>query len=58
VRVVVSASTMDGIEEGMVFDRELMSKAVALNLDAFGESGEFHSLAEVWSVSRSQALGL
>ena len=35
-----------------------MNDAIALGLDGFGESGEFHSLAEVWSVSREQALGL
>jgi diphthamide synthase (EF-2-diphthine--ammonia ligase) len=27
-------------------------------VDAFGEDGEFHTLAEVWSVSRERALGL
>ena len=27
-------------------------------VDAFGERGEFHSLAKVWEVSREQALGL
>jgi iron complex transport system substrate-binding protein len=58
VRVVISASTKDGVEEGMVFTRELMNKAVALGLDGFGESGEFHSVVEVWSVPRDQVLGL
>lgn len=58
VCVVVSASTKDGIDEGMEFSRELMDKAIALNLDGFGENGEFHSVAQVWSVSREQALGL
>ena len=27
-------------------------------VDAFGERGEFHSLAQVWKVSREQALGI
>ncbi|KAL7510346.1 hypothetical protein ACHAXN_012028 [Cyclotella atomus] len=58
VRVVVSASTKEEMQKGMVFGRKLMNKAIELNLDGFGENGEFHSLAEVWSVSRNQALGV
>ena len=58
VPVVVSASTKDGIEEGMQFNRDLMKKANALGFDGFGESGEFHSVAKVWTVSKDVALGM
>ncbi|KAL7521722.1 hypothetical protein ACHAWX_006398 [Stephanocyclus meneghinianus] len=58
VRVVLSASTVDGVNEGMVFTREFMDRLVELGYDGFGENGEYHSVAEVWNVSRDQALGL
>ena len=58
IRVVLSAVTRDGLDEGMLFTRELWDNAVELGMDGFGEEGEFHSVAEVWTVSREQALGL
>ncbi|KAL9179378.1 hypothetical protein ACHAXT_008668 [Thalassiosira profunda] len=60
VRVVVSAvTTGDGVVKvGDVFSRDLMKDAAAAGMDSFGEKGEFHSIAEVWTVSREQALGL
>jgi diphthamide synthase (EF-2-diphthine--ammonia ligase) len=33
-------------------------EAIVREIDAFGENGEFHSLAKVWEVGREQALGL
>eukprot|EP00956_Cyclotella_meneghiniana_P000801 scaffold903_cov91-Cyclotella_meneghiniana.AAC.2 len=58
VPVVLSASTKDGIKEGMFFTRDFMNKTIEMGLDGFGENGEFHSVAQVWSVSKDQALGL
>ena len=39
------------------FGREFMARAAAAGCDAFGERGEFHTLAHVWEVPREQALG-
>lgn len=58
VPVVLSAVTRDGVEEGVVFTRDFMNKTIEMGLDGFGENGEFHSVAEVWNVSKDQALGL
>ena len=58
VNCVVSASSTDVVKEGDVFGRELYERALKHGVDAFGEEGEFHSLAEVWNVDRRQALGL
>ena len=58
VSVVVSASTRENIKEGAVFTKETMDTAIKYGLDGFGENGEFHSVAEVWSVPRKQALGI
>lgn len=67
VSCVVSGTTCDTVPEGTTFDRPFYNKLVAeaskphsqtQPTDAFGEQGEFHSLARVWSVSREQALGL
>ena len=58
VKCVVSASSTDVVKEGDVFGRELYELALANGVDAFGEEGEFHTLAQVWEVDRRQALGL
>ena len=58
VRVVVSASSQDGIGVGTTFTRKLWQDAMKMGIDGFGEEGEFHSAAEVWTASREQALGL
>ena len=58
IRTVVSAATVDGVEVGAVYNRALRARVEALGMDGFGEQGEFHSVAEVWAVSREQALGL
>ena len=57
-KCIVSASTTDVVKEGDVFGRELYELALANGVDAFGEEGEFHTLAQVWEVDRRQALGL
>lgn len=43
---------------GTSFDRSLYERLIGSDIDAFGESGEFHSLAMVWEVPRCTALGL
>ena len=58
IRAVLSAVTKDGLKKGMRFNRDLRKKAEQLGMDGFGENGEFHSVAEVWTVSRERALGL
>ena len=58
VPCVLSASTVDSVSVGTPFTRELYDRAPELNLDEFGERGEFHSIAKVWEVPRSVALGL
>ena len=58
VRVVISASTKEGVTKGMVFTRKLWKTVTDMGLDGFGEEGEFHTIAEVWVVSREQALGV
>ena len=58
VPCVVSASTVDSVAVDTPFTRDLYEEAPSLNVDGFGERGEFHSLAKVWEVSRATALGL
>ena len=40
------------------FTEDLRARMQAAGLDGFGENGEFHTLARVWEVSPSQALGI
>jgi ATP-binding cassette subfamily B (MDR/TAP) protein 1 len=47
-----------GVEVGRRFDRQLAEAAARAGWDPFGENGEFHTLAEVWRVTASRALGL
>lgn len=57
VPCLVSASTVEQVEVGQEYGpafRELLPETV----DAFGENGEFHTLAQVWKVNRRVALGL
>jgi diphthamide synthase (EF-2-diphthine--ammonia ligase) len=55
---LLSASTKDGVEVGTKFTREFVEKMKKVDIDAFGENGEFHSSAETWLVSRELALGV
>lgn len=59
VPCVVSASTVDSVVAGTMFTREFAygKDGVASRMDAFGEQGEFHTLAQVWEVGAQQALG-
>jgi diphthamide synthase (EF-2-diphthine--ammonia ligase) len=43
---------------GAVYTPALAAAAVAAGVDAFGENGEFHTLARVWEVDRARALGI
>ena len=55
----ISGTSTSGVDVGTPFDRELFEKtAPSLGVDRFGESGEFHSIAQVWQVSREVALGI
>ena len=47
-----------GIVVGALYGPKLAAKAVAAGADAFGENGEFHTLARVWEVNRARALGI
>jgi len=59
----VTAVTEDDVEAagaavGAAFGPDLAAAVVRAGYDAFGERGEFHTLAQVWEVSRERALGL
>lgn len=61
VPCIVSAVTEPAVgvaEVGELYTRALAGKLEAAGLDAFGENGEIHSLAEVWRAPRERALGL
>jgi len=74
VPCVVSGTTCDDVPVGTLFDRKFYNSIrttethganpensgsnTLSRIDAFGERGEFHSLAKVWSVSREKAIGL
>lgn len=51
-------SVPQGMEVGRAFDRGAYSLSRSAGWDGFGENGEFHSLAKVWEVPRTVALGL
>mmetsp|Transcript_27624 Transcript_27624/g.76032 ORF Transcript_27624/g.76032 Transcript_27624/m.76032 type:complete len:703 (-) Transcript_27624:957-3065(-) len=54
----ISGTTVgDRAKVGTLFDRSFYKSAVAAGMDGFGENGEFHSIAQVWEVDRSVALG-
>lgn len=67
VPCVVSNSTVDTVRTGEVYDAKLRQRLQEYNdrkangestsLDLFGEKGEFHTLARVWEVNPSVALG-
>ena len=47
-----------GVVVGALYGPELAAAVVAAGADAFGENGEFHTLAAVWETTRERALGL
>jgi diphthamide synthase (EF-2-diphthine--ammonia ligase) len=58
VPCIVSASERHEIAVGEVYGPSLTDRLPALDIDLFGERGEFHTLAEVWKVDRDIALGV
>ena len=58
VRVVVSSSTIQAVQIGEIYDASLRDKLRERKEDVFGEGGEFHTVAEVWSVDAARALGV
>jgi ATP-binding cassette subfamily B (MDR/TAP) protein 1 len=58
VEVIIAATTKQGVQVGEKFDSHLHHRVEGLDMDGFGENGEFHSIAKVWTKSRSVALGL
>ncbi len=53
-----SQPSADGVAVGQPFDRRLVDAAKRAGWDAFGENGEFHTLAQVWQVPPERALGI
>lgn len=47
-----------GATVGAAYIPEMAEAVARVGLDAFGENGEFHTLAQVWEVPRKRALGL
>ncbi|GFH51804.1 hypothetical protein CTEN210_08280 [Chaetoceros tenuissimus] len=58
VEVDIAASTKDYVAVDQNFSRNVMKTITENNGDAFGENGEFHTVAKVWVTTREQALGL
>jgi ATP-binding cassette subfamily B (MDR/TAP) protein 1 len=59
VKCVLSAVTNpEAGKVGDVFDRAMMKRVMLASIDGFGENGEFHTLTEVWSTSRTKATGM
>ena len=59
--VTACADTPDdanAIKVGEPFDAKLAERVSALGWDAFGENGEFHTLAQVWDSPAQRALGV
>ena len=56
----VSSSTIDGVAVGEIYDKVFRERIAArsADVDLFGENGEFHTVAQVWKVERSVALGI
>ena len=53
----VTSIDVHPVRKGMIFTREVMKCCERFKWDGFGENGEFHSLAKVWTTSPEQALG-
>ena len=58
IEIIVSALTTPKIEVCDKFNHITLKKMKSWNLDPFDENREFHTEARVWTVSRSQALGI
>ena len=53
-----SSTTPSPVATGDEYTSQVFEACEAVGWDAFGENGEFHSCAQVWSVPCEQALGL
>ena len=60
IQCVISSSTTDLVKVGDVYNQALRERIEASSnrIDLFGENGEFHTVAQVWTVERSRALGI
>jgi ABC-type Fe3+-hydroxamate transport system substrate-binding protein/diphthamide synthase (EF-2-diphthine--ammonia ligase) len=60
ISCVVSSSTVANVSPGEVFDENFRTKLSVIDqtIDLFGENGEFHTEAQVWTVDRATALGV
>mmetsp|Transcript_12465 Transcript_12465/g.18290 ORF Transcript_12465/g.18290 Transcript_12465/m.18290 type:complete len:580 (+) Transcript_12465:2075-3814(+) len=58
IEIKVSAVTTDFVRCGEPFNRALFERAKEKGFDPMGENGEFHTVVNVWSVSRERAIGL
>jgi diphthamide synthase (EF-2-diphthine--ammonia ligase)/ABC-type Fe3+-hydroxamate transport system substrate-binding protein len=56
----VTSSTVNGVAVGEMYSCDFRQRIAdqSPGVDLFGENGEFHTLAQVWKVDRSIALGL
>lgn len=55
----ISASERVEVKKGTEFTREYSNWiSQCTNIDGMGESGEFHTVAQVWMVDRERALGI
>jgi diphthamide synthase (EF-2-diphthine--ammonia ligase) len=57
VDCVVTASSIATVQPGDKFDHKFRNMLSMEQVDVFGENGEFHTMAQVWSVDRETALG-
>jgi ATP-binding cassette subfamily B (MDR/TAP) protein 1 len=59
VPCIVTSSTVDEVQVGQVYNRAFADRVGTMyGIDRFGENGEFHTVAQVWKVDRSVALGV
>jgi diphthamide synthase (EF-2-diphthine--ammonia ligase)/ABC-type Fe3+-hydroxamate transport system substrate-binding protein len=56
----VTSTTVDVVQVGEMYNADFRLRLLkeAPSVDLFGENGEFHTVAQVWKVDRSLALGL
>jgi diphthamide synthase (EF-2-diphthine--ammonia ligase) len=56
----VTSTTVDVVRVGDMYSADFRLRLLkeAPSVDFFGENGEFHTVAQVWKVDRSLALGL
>jgi len=57
VPCIVSASSVEVVKVGSTFNRQFYREMLSMNIDGFGECGEFHTRAQVWDIDAQLALG-